>query len=373
MDKLFRRTDRTLAQQLRDILMDQVRTGRLRPGDKVPSERELTRAYGVSRATVRNTILGLAAEGLVTRTVGSGTYIAEDIKANEAAETETGTIGLLVGRQHVPVQSIRDDFYYYKVMEGIQAEMKASRRHLLFSYLDDDERENAQIVSGLEGKVDGVLLAEAASSALVQHVHERRLPCVLINPSIDDIDQRFDSLGVNNRSGAHKALAHLIGLGHRRIGCLRGPASSQAAQDRFDGYRVALEEAGIPFDPGRVVVVQGWTREEGASAARALLGQSPDLTALFCASDTLALGALSGLGDAIKVPQDLSIIGFDDITLSSHSAPALTTVHSPTFELGRQAGRQLLARIRNRSLLVSRVLLSPELVVRQSCAAPLEP
>ena len=139
------------------------------------------------------------------------------------APTETGTIAFLVGRQHVPVRDIQDDFYYYKVMEGIQGELRGSRLHLLFSYLDDDDGENRAIVAGLEGKVDGVLLAEAGSSTLVNDIHDRGLPCVLINPSIDDIDQRFDSLSVNNRSGAHKAIAYLIGLGHRRIGCA-GPS-----------------------------------------------------------------------------------------------------------------------------------------------------
>ena len=370
MHQIQKRKNRTLARQLRDIILEQIRNGQLGPGDKIPSERDLTRIYGVSRATVRNTILGLASEGMVRREVGSGTYVAEDLGLDKTSASETGLIGLLVGRQHVPVRNIQDDFYYYKVMEGIQAEMKASRRHLLFSYLDDDERDNARIVAGLEGKVDGVLFAEVVSTALVQEALERGFPCVLINPSIDDIDQRFDSFAVNNRSGAHKAITYLLGLGHRRIGCLRGPSASQAAQDRFDGYRVALAEARIPFEARRVEEVDGWTAEDGADAARSLLARCPDLTALFCASDTLALGATSAVGGAASVPARLSVIGFDDISLSSHSVPPLTTVHSPTFELGRQAGRQLLARIRNSSLLVTRVLLSPELVVRQSCAAP---
>ena len=370
MNKLVRKPNRTLAQQLRDILVEQIRNGMLRPGDKVASERELTRQYGVSRATVRNTVLGLAAEGLVTRSVGSGTYVVPDAGTRAALEGETGTIGLLVGRQHVPVHRIRDDFYYYKVMEGVQVELAASRQHLLFSYLDDDEQENARIVAGLEGKVDGVLLAEAGSSRLVEEIHARGLPCVLINPSIEDIDQRFDSLGVNNRSGAHKAIAFLAGLGHRRIGCLRGPAASQAAQDRFDGYCRALSEAGIGFDASLVVEVEGWTAEEGAAAARGLQARRRDFTALFCASDTLALGAMAVLGGAAVVPGRISVIGFDDISLASHSVPPLTTVRSPTFELGRLAGRQLLARIRNPSLLVSGVLLSPDLVTRQTCAAP---
>ena len=373
MKQLVRRPDRSLVKQLKDLILEQIRTGKLAPGDKVPSERELTLLYGVSRATARNTILGLANDGLVTRTVGSGTYVAADARLDGATASETGTIGFLVGRQHVPVRSIQDDFYYYKVMEGIQGALRESRRHLLFSYLDDDDRENREIVTGLEGKVDGVLLAEASSNSLVGEIHERGLPCVLINPSVDDIDQRFDSLSVNNRSGAHKAIAYLIGLGHRRIGCLRGPTASLAAQDRFDGYLRALAENGIPFDDTLVVPLDGWTSQVGSEGIRVLMDKAPGITAVFCASDTLALGAMAGVKGVRKVPEELSVIGFDDISLSSHSAPPLTTVHSPTFDLGKQAGKQLLNRIRNRGLLVTRVLLSPELKVRESCARALRP
>lgn len=368
MNPFVRRPDRTLVDQLKDVLLEQIRTGKLAPGDKVPSERELTRLYGVSRATARNTILALANAGLVTRTVGSGTYVAEGVDMSGATAAETGTIGFLVGRQHVPVRNIQDDFYYYKVMEGIQGELRNSRRHLLFSYLDDDEQENLATVEGLQGKVDGLLLAEAASSNLAADIHERGLPCVLINPSIDDIDQRFDSFSVNNRSGAHKAMSYLISLGHRRVGCLRGPVASLAAQDRFEGYCRALEENGIRFDGSLVVPLDGWTSQDGADGIRTLLAQAPDLSAVFCASDTLALGAMVGSRALRKVPEELSVVGFDDISLSSHASPPLTTVHSPTFDLGKQAGRQLLNRIRNRSLLVTRVLLSPELKVRESCA-----
>jgi LacI family transcriptional regulator len=368
MNQLVRRVDRTLANQLKDIILEQISAGKLRPGGKIPSERELTKLYGVSRATARNTILALANEGLVTRAVGSGTYVAAGVDLSAASASETGTIGLLVGRQHVPVRSIQDDFYYYKVMEGIQGELRASRRHLLFSYLDDDERENKEIVAGLQGKVDGVLLAEASSNSLVGEIHERGLPCVLINPSIDDIDQRFDSLSVNNRSGAHKAIAYLIGIGHRRIGCLRGPAASLAAQDRFDGYLKALAEKGTPHDENLVVPLDGWTMNDGAAGIQTLMARAPDITAVFCASDTLAIGAMAGVKGRRKIPEQLSVVGFDDISLSSHSVPPLTTVHSPTFDLGKQAGRQLLNRIRNRSLLVTRVLLSPELKVRESCS-----
>ena len=199
-------------------------------------------------------------------------------------------------------------------------------------------------------KFDGILLAETGSHDLVRQIEQLGLPCVLINPSIDDIDQFFDSFCVNNLSGAHKAIKYLVGLGHRTIGCIRGPRSSLPANDRFEGYARALSEAGIALDPSLVAQVDGWTMDEGSAAAHTLVMQAPHMSALFCASDTLAIGAMSGVKDLRAVPQELSIVGFDDTTLSSHSTPPLTTVHSPTRDLGRQAGKQIVLRIRNHAL-----------------------
>ncbi|HEY9594241.1 MAG TPA: GntR family transcriptional regulator [Spirochaetia bacterium] len=367
MVQLEKRRDTTLVMQLTDILLEQIRTGHLAPGDKIPSERELTKLYGVSRATARNTILGLAGRGVVNRAIGSGSYITRDLDIDAITTAKNGTVGFLVGRQRVPVRSIQDDFYYYRVMEGIQGELHAAKKHLIFSYLDDDESENRSIVEELARKVDGLLLAETGSRELVSHVGRLGLPCVLINPSIDDIEQRYDSLSVNNMSGAHKVVRYLLGLGHRAIGCIRGPRSSLAARDRYDGYVRALGEEGIDAEEALVLQVDGWTVDDGNAAARTLIARAPRITALFCASDTLAIGAIAGLKDLRRIPEELSIVGFDDTTLSSHSTPPLTTVHSPTLDLGRQAGRQILQRIRSSSLPVTRVLLSPELTVRESC------
>ncbi len=367
MVQLKKSRGKSLVTQLTDILLEEIRSGHLSPGDKIPSERALTKLYGVSRATARNAILGLVSRGVVNRAVGSGSYVARDLDIDAATAAQTGTIGFLVGRQHVPVRSIQDDFYYYRVMEGIQGELRSAKRHLIFSYLDDDETENRGIVADIGRKVDGLLLAETGSAELVWQIEQLGLPCVLINPSIDDIDQRFDSLSVNNMSGAHKAIKYLLGLGHRAIGCIRGPRSSLPARDRYDGYVRALAEAGIDVVESQVIQVDGWTINDGSVAAKTLIERAPHITALFCASDTLAIGAMAGLKDVRRIPEELSVVGFDDTTLSSHSTPPLTTVHSPTLELGRQAGRQIVQRIHSPSLPVTRVLLSPELTIRESC------
>ena len=370
MPALTRKSGKTLVKQLKDALMEEIRAGRLRSGEKIPSERDLTRIYGVSRATVRNTVLALAAERIVTRAVGSGTYVNEGIDLETGGFSGIGTIGLLVGRQHVPIRNIHDDFYYYRVMEGIQQELHSSNGHMLFAYIDEDEAANAMTLTGLAGKVDGLLLAETASRGLLDKAAELDVPCVLINSSIDEVDLPFDSLGVNNRAGARKAVSYLIGLGHERIGCIRGPVSSRAANDRYEGYLHALEEAGIPRDAVEVEQARGWTTEDGIVAVAQILSRAPHLSALFCASDTLALGAIEAAAGRRNVPAELSVVGFDDISLSAHTHPPLTTVRSPTFELGQLSGRQLLKRIANRKLSITSVLLSPQLVVRESCAGP---
>lgn len=177
------------------------------------------------------------------------------------------------------------------------------------------------------------------------------------------------SVDVDNVAGARQAVDHLIGLGHRRIGCVtNAPLAYTAASQRLQGYREALEAAGVGFDPS-LVAEGAFDAPSGHSAMATLLdrsGRPPD--AVFVASDVVAFGAIAALREAgLRVPTDVSLVGFDDIPLAAYFDPPLTTILLPAYDLGLTAGQALLDRIAHRSV-AERTLLPTELVVRASTA-----
>ena len=177
------------------------------------------------------------------------------------------------------------------------------------------------------------------------------------------------SVDVDNVEGARGAVAHLISLGHRRIACItNAPLVYTAAQDRYEGYARALGEAGLEVEPD-LVETGLFDAPSGHEAMRRLLART-SFTAVFVASDVVALGAIGALREAeLRVPEDVSVVGFDDIPLAPYFDPPLTTVRLPAFELGQAAGHALLERISDPSK-AGRTLLPTELIVRASTAPP---
>lgn len=174
-----------------------------------------------------------------------------------------------------------------------------------------------------------------------RRVVDQRLPVVLIDP-LNAPTWDIPSIGATNWHGATTAVQHLIGLGHRRIGMLAGRSSSMAGAARLHGYRAALEEAGIAYDPG-IVRSTDFDYGEALVVARRILGVEDRPTALFAASDTQALGALEAARQlGVAVPQDLSVMSFDDTPVAAMASPPLSAVRQPFQELGQEATRVLL-------------------------------
>jgi LacI family transcriptional regulator len=369
LDTIDRTIDQAIVKQLHDILVARIKSGELSPGDKILSERELCEAYHLSRTTARNALLTLENEGFVTRITGSGTYVRGPRLGLQFDSAFTGTIGFILCRHHYPVRTLREDYFYFEVMEGIHEHLKAKGGHLLTCY-SDKEGEDEAALAALAGKVDGVILGEAQSERLLREAVRMGRPCVLVNPSVDHVHFDFDTFTIDNLAGAYKAVQHLVGLGHRAIGCIQGPMDALSARNRFEGYRRALVEAGIPFRTDLIEPAENWTIEQGVAAIQALIARSPGITAVFCANDTLAVGAVKGLIGTRAVPDDVSVVGFDDYTIAAHNTPALTTMRSPSLEQGRQACAQLLNRIGGVRMPVTSVLLSPDLIVRESTRSP---
>ncbi|MCL2586462.1 MAG: LacI family DNA-binding transcriptional regulator [Streptosporangiales bacterium] len=217
---------------------------------------------------------------------------------------------------------------------------------------------------------DGVILvtSELTNSQLGQ-LRSAGIPLVVIDP-VNPPPPEIPSVGATNWAGGLSATEHLIGLGHRRIGTIAGPGDYLCSRARVDGYRSALERDDVSFDPA--LVRHGDFHHEGGFARGGeLLDLADRPTAIFAGSDQQAFGVYEAARQrGLRVPEDLSVVGFDDLPVTRWASPPLTTVRQPLSEMGRTAAQMLGDLVDGGTLRASRIELSTELIVRESTAPP---
>ncbi len=263
------------------------------------------------------------------------------------------------------------DYFFTQVIVGAEAE---ARRNGYFFILCSTERNPADEPEYLrlltERQVDGILFARPSTEQDSRHVASlvhQGVP--LVTTAYHLPGEQLTVVDVDNVEGGFQATHHLVSCGHRRIGMITGPADWKSVKDRSEGYRRALETAGIPFDP-RCVVHGDWSYEGGYRAMQQLLLQSPEITALFAQNDCMAIGAMLALRETgRRIPEDIAVVGFDDIPAAAYCYPPLTTMRQPMQEVGRVATRLLLELIQDPSTERKEVLLKAELVHRSSCCS----
>ncbi len=222
------------------------------------------------------------------------------------------------------------------------------------------------------GQVDGVMLLTGRLPHPDFAGLDARIPITLICNDIPGLEG-LPVIEIENREAARSLVAHLVGLGHRRIGHAIGPTDNVEAWYRLDGYRTALADAGLAEDES--IVWQGaFTFEAGVRVAHQFLAHGAPPTAVFTANDEMAMGFIKTVKDAgLDVPEDVSVVGFDDIEFARYFDPALTTIHQPRAELGRLAAETLLARMTGKGKVPLRTRLPCTLVVRDSACQPRSP
>jgi LacI family transcriptional regulator len=239
--------------------------------------------------------------------------------------------------------------------------------HLLVSRSSSSAEELTDALRSMRGRVDGlvVMAPDVDASRALRHA-AGNVPIVLLNPEV--LLPGSDTVGIANFQGASAVVRHLIGLGHRRIATITGPGQNIDARQRLDGYRAALRDAGL--EPDSDLEFHGdFTERSGYEAARALLRQRSEATAIFVANDHMAVGVMGALQEAgMRVPEDIAITGFDDIPMARYLTPPLTTVHVNMQQLGERAVELLLDPERVAGPPEGRhEVLPTTLVVRGSC------
>lgn len=266
----------------------------------------------------------------------------------------------------VIVTSIADPFVA-EIVRGIEqvAGDNGYRVVLGMSHNDPDREVNA-VKALREWRVDAVIVASSRVGALYQPLlHEIGAPIVLINNQNQQKSRMIHSVIVDDVRGGELATQHLLSLGHRVIGHVRGPMGYRAAQNRLAGYRRALRQAGIPYD--RTLVCNGDGRVTGGEQIVQLLEHRPMPTAVFCYNDMTAIGALRALKQrGIRVPQDISLVGFDNILFAMYVDPPLTTIAQPMFEMGQSAMQMALTLIKDPRAPIEDMIIQGKLIVRES-------
>jgi LacI family transcriptional regulator len=264
---------------------------------------------------------------------------------------------------------LSSEAFYFDVFAGIEEETVKLGRHLLFTYLDDQNADELAAFGSFLEKVDGLVLEEVRNPALLQNLLGRGIPAVLMAPTA--VDPRLDLVTMDLTSGVRRALQHLRELGHQTIGIINGPLRFESARVRFMAWKEFQRDAGREPESRLADGDLGWSAEAGSQAMERLMDRCPDLTAVFCANDLLAIGALSALSRrGFKVPQEISVVGFDDSEWARHCSPPLTTMKIHTRAMARAAVRRIGERIETPDLPPVVVEFPIDLVLRESTSQP---
>lgn len=340
-----------------------------------PTSAEVARRAGVSRTTVSFVLNGVVDRGISAATRARVLAAAQEMgytphaAARTLASGQTGHIALVVPR----LAHLHVDAFIAQLSASIHEECHRAGLKLLVESTEDEGREAGGFVQLVRSRrIDGLIVVNLrhAEHTHVQRIVEAGIPIVVFGFRPKDLPDSC-TMGGDNAGGARAVMAHLLALGHRRIAHVGfAPAEFHAVSQREAGWRAALQEAGLAADPA-LLAYGDISAESGYQATRRLLAAGARFTALFAGNDTIAFGAARALREAgRRIPDDVALVGYDDIPMAAFAAPPLTTVRTDPIGHGRDAMRLLLAQMARHPAGASvHAVRETQLVVRESCGA----
>jgi LacI family transcriptional regulator len=290
--------------------------------------------------------------------------------ASRLRYSPNGAARSLITRRTHTIGVLLPDLYgefFSEVIRGIDAVAQRGGYHMLVSSSHAEQHALAAALGAMRGRVDGLIVMSPDLDQRTLRANLAACPAVVLLNCAANAPE-FDAIKIDNVGGAAAMTRHLLSLGHRRIAFITGASRNVDAEERLRGHRAALRGARVERHAG-YEVAGDFTEAGGHRAATALLEVRPRPTAIFAANDSMAIGALSALREAgVSVPQEMAVVGFDDIPIAQYTSPPLTSVRVPITELGARATARLveqLARARKRRRQCE--TLATTLVVRQSC------
>jgi LacI family transcriptional regulator len=327
--------------------------------------REVAESAGVSYATVSHVINNTRLVSPETRERVLAAMDALNYRPNALARSlrqgKTNTIGLVLPDSANP--------FFAEISRGIEDEaFKKGYSVFLCNTELDTQRELFYVDVLSKKQVDGIIFVAAGDQPdSLDYLLRRRMPVVMIDRNVPNVEA--DAVLTDHQLGGYLATRHLLQLGHTRIACIAGPSSITPSAERIIGYRKALAEASIPYEE-KLIIRGDYHAQTGMDITNSILKMDSPPTAIFAMNDLMALGALRAAAEAgCSVPQDLAVVGYDDLEIARFTNPPLTTIAQPKKEIGTQAVNLLVDRMSQRSRPPSRLVLPPELIVRRSTQA----
>jgi len=240
------------------------------------------------------------------------------------------------------------------------------------STYDDAEKTEMLVESMFNIGVDGLIFASCRlEDFLVENLIDNGFPVVQVNRRLKK--DKGNQIVLDNAYGAYLAVSHLIRLGYKRIGMIGGPIDLSTSVGRYEGYFEALAEKGLKIDEAIVKRGSFFSQDTGYEFTKRLMRLIDPPEAIFCADDYIALGSMRALGEMeVKIPEDVAVVGYDDIELSSHPLIQLTSVNQDVHKMGRLATKNIIDRIAGKSSSEKRIVLEPHLIIRKSCGYQLK-
>lgn len=327
---------------------------------------------GVSRSTVSRVInndpnVSDATRIKVMRIIDAMGYVP-NLAARALVTRRTQVVGVVIPQRLTTI--FNEPYYFPALLHGISTVFNA-RDYSMMLWVEEDHHDPQRFYDRIVRNrlIDGLIVASISQKSLfVTKMAEVDMPLVLTERPPDAL-AHYSYVTIDNLIAAQRAVTHLIRLGRRKIGHITGDMTNPDANERLEGYRAALQDAGYATDPG-LIVEGNFSRQSGYHGAKVLLARGVD--AVFAANDQAALGVLDALIESKRrVPEDVAVVGFDDLPAASTSTPSLTSVRQPVEDRGSRAAQLLLDTIEGVERDVRHVLLPTELVIRQSCGAHL--
>ncbi len=323
---------------------------------------DVAKQAGVSTTTVSR---HLAGQRVRQAAAVQASIEALDFRASHAARSlksgVTRTIGLVVPDVSNP--------FFAAVAKGVESVSRQQGLKVFLSNTDESVELERDVLQGLIGRVDGVILVPAKErSDNTVELRRAEVPIVLLDRRLLDA-RDLDSVLVDSRGGARRAVEHLLSFGHRRVGLVSGPLDTTPGRERYDGFVEALDAAGVGVDPA-LVQTGDFKADSGYQATLHLLGSPSNVTAIFSANNLMSVGVLRALHHiGVRVPDEVSVIGFDDLELAELMSPPLSVIERPAVEQGVLAMRLLRNRMEDKGpRRAQHIVLDTNLIARGSCA-----
>ena len=327
----------------------------------MPTIYQVAERAGVSLSTVSRVLNGKASvnkvlKERVEKAVKELNYRPNSV-ARSLANNRTDSVGVLVPELNAP--------FFGDLMQAVESTLRAADKHVIISVGRNClETEKDAVEFLISRNCDALIMhAEALSDEYLLELNQSKLPVALVNRQVEGLPEACTSL--DNEKGGYLATRHLLELGHKDIAYISGPTDKCDASLRLEGHRRALSEAGLPINP-QLIFNGDYSEEDGKIGLLELMARDVPFTALVCANDWMASGAISCARDlGMSLPHDLSVVGFDDVVFAHHVFPRLTTVINPIAEMAEMSAKYILNKVYGQSNNVQQYF-EPSLIVRES-------